>query len=40
MKIKAMDVRKLNHAMLTELRKREVASVQEGTSTEVAFQME
>jgi hypothetical protein len=30
MKTKAMDARKLNHAMLTELRKRGVASVQGG----------
>jgi transposase len=35
MKNKAMDARKLNHGMLTELRKRGVASVQEGTSPEV-----
>lgn len=35
MKTKAMDARKLNHGMLTELRKRGVASVQEGTSPEV-----
>jgi len=31
-----MDARKLNHGMLTELRKRGVASVQEGTSPEMA----
>jgi transposase len=35
MKTKAMDARKLNHGMLTELRKRGVASVQEGSSPEV-----
>ena len=35
MKTKAMDARRLNHAMLTELRKRGVASVQEGNSPEV-----
>ncbi len=35
MKKSAMDARKLDHGMLTELRKRGVASVQEGTSPEV-----
>lgn len=38
MKTKALDARRLTHTMLTELRRRGVASVQEGQSPEVVAQ--